>query len=417
MTQHASLRDATVKAIILKQLLLDCDISQNEISEETGLARTTINLVVNTGYIPRRQKSFKRDVETFIGKNHAARKWLMAKGIRVKDIWNILDHDLYRAHSATWKDRISQGRRIQMHRRPLKNGNPEQINIIREVEVITEETKRHFRLFKSPFINDVLEEKDIYMSDEHHYIEAAMIDAAKHAGFLAVVGEVQSGKSIMRRKVVLQLQREGNVRVIFPQIVDKDRVTAASLCDAIIHDISSETPRMKLEDKSRQVLRLLLARHKQGSRHCIIIEEAHDLNYKVLKLLKRFYEMEDGYTKLLGIILIGQPELKDKLDEDVHQDMREVIRRIQIAEIRGLNGNIKDYMALKFKRVGAKIDDIFTDEAIAALSKRLTDRDGRTGKTISRAWPGLVNNYAAKAMNLACQMGCDKVTEDVVMEI
>jgi len=221
----------------------------------------------------------------------------------------------------------------------------------------------------------------------------------------------------MRRKVVLTLQREGNVRVIYPQIVDKDRVTAASLCDAIIHDISSEKPKIKLEEKSRQVLRLLLARHKQGSRHVIIVEEAHDLGFKVLKLLKRFYEFEDGYTKLLGIILVGQPELKDKLDEGEHPDMREVIRRIQIAEIRGLNGNIKDYMTLKFKRVGAKVDDIFTDEAIASLSKRLTDRDGRTGKTISHAYPGLVNNYAAKAMNLACQMGCEKVTEEVVMEI
>jgi type II secretory pathway predicted ATPase ExeA len=131
----------------------------------------------------------------------------------------------------------------------------------------------------------------------------------------------------------------------------------------------------------------------------------------------RFYEFEDGYTKLLGIILIGQPELKDKLDEGDHPDMREVIRRIQIAEIRGLNGNIKDYLTLKFKRVGAKAEDVFTDEAIASLSKRLTDRDGRTGKTISHAYPGLVNNYAAKAMNLACQMGCEKVTEEVVMEI
>jgi hypothetical protein len=192
--RHASVHSTTIKPIILKQLMLECDISQNKISEETGLARTTINLVVNACYIPRRQKTFKSDVETFISNNRTARKWLTDRGIGVKDIWNTLACDLYRAHSANWKDRISQGRRIQMHRQPLKNGNPEHINIIREVEVITEETKRHFRLFKSPFINDVLEEKDIYMSDEHHYIEAAMVDAAKHAGFLAIVGEVQSGK-------------------------------------------------------------------------------------------------------------------------------------------------------------------------------------------------------------------------------
>lgn len=403
----------SISPIILKQLLVDCDINQGTIGEVTGLARTTINIVVNRGYIPLEHPDFKARVEAFIGNDQRARKWLARQCLKVHDIWQPLGRQLKRAHPVGTIPRVLATKRAMLK----MGGGPQHIHIIREVEVITEDTKRHFRLFKNPFINDVQEEKDIYMSDEHHYIEAAMIDAAKHAGFLAVVGEVQSGKSIMRRKVVLTLQREGNVRVIFPQIVDKDRVTAASLCDAIIHDISSEKPKIKLEEKSRQVLRLLLARHKQGSRHAIIVEEAHDLNFKVLKLLKRFYEFEDGYTKLLGIILIGQPELKDKLDEGEHPDMREVIRRIQIAEIRGLNGNVKDYLALKFKRVGAKAEEIFTEGAIEMLSKRLTDRDGRTGKTISHAYPGLVNNYAAKAMNLACQMGCDKVTEEVVMEI
>lgn len=415
MTQMATAYKLTVNPIILKQLLVDCDINQGKIGQVTGLARPTINIVVNRGYIPLDHPDFKDKVEAFIRGNTRAMKWLAYHCLKVEDVWDPLGRAIKRAHPIGTKQRVLAGRM----RKAVISGDPEKehIQVLREVEVITEDTKRHFRLFKNPFINDVQEEKDIYMSDEHHYIEAAMIDAAKHAGFLAVVGEVQSGKSIMRRKVVLTLQREGNVRVIFPQIVDKDRVTAASLCDAIIHDISSEKPRQKLEEKSRQVLRLLLARHKQGSRHVIIIEEAHDLGFKVLKLLKRFYEFEDGYTKLLGIVLIGQPELKDKLDEGEHPDMREVIRRIQIAEIRGLNGNIKDYLALKFKRVGAKIEDVFTDEAIKALSNRLTNKDGRTGKIISHAYPGLVNNYAAKAMNLACQMGCEKVTEEVVLEI
>jgi len=406
-----------IQPIILKALLIGCDISQGILAKATSYKRITMHNVVNRGYIPPTDPNFKEDVEKYIASLKQARTWLAERGMNINNIWDPLSD----SEQTKYQQPIGTGMRIatsiKAHLQGLISGNPEHINIIKEVEVITEETKRHFKLFKNPFINDVLEERDIYMSDEHYYIEAAMVDAAKHAGFLAVVGEVQSGKSIMRRKVVIALQKEGNVRVIFPQIVDKERVSASSLCDAIIHDISSESPKQKLEDKSRQVLRLLLARHKQGSRHVVIIEEAHDLNYRVLKLLKRFYEFEDGYTKLLGIILVGQPELKDKLDEDVHPDMREVIRRIQVAEIRGLNGNIKDYLTLKFKRLGAKMEDMFTDEAVAALSKRLTDKDGRTGKTISHAYPGLVNNYAAKAMNLACEMGEEKVTEEVVMAI
>ena len=154
-----------------------------------------------------------------------------------------------------------------------------------------------------------------------------MLDAALHSGFLAVIGEVGSGKSVMRRKVVEQLKRDGNVNVIFPQMIDKNRVNAASICDAMVMDLSDERPRMKMEDKTRQVHRLLLARSKQGCRAVLLIEEAHDLHPATIKYLKRFQELEDGYRKLLGIILVGQVELKDIFSEQAHIDMREVIRR------------------------------------------------------------------------------------------
>ena len=185
--------------------------------------------------------------------------------------------------------------------------------LFRSVEMISQEALKHFRVFRNPFIDDVQKDADIYMSEEHRYIEAAMLDAARHGGFLAVIGEVGSGKSVMRRKVVEQLKRDGDTLVIYPQMIDKTRLTAGSLCDAIIQDISNEKCRVKLEDKTRQVQRLLVDRAKSGYRHVLIVEEAHDLKVQTLKYLKRFYELEDGYRKLLGIILIGQTELKEHL--------------------------------------------------------------------------------------------------------
>jgi type II secretory pathway predicted ATPase ExeA len=254
------------------------------------------------------------------------------------------------------------------------------------------------------------------MSEEHRYIEAAMLDAARHGGFLAVIGEVGSGKSVMRRKVVEQLRRDGDTIVIFPQMIDKNRVNAASICDAIIMDLSETKPAMKLETKARQVHKLLLERAQQNFRAVLIIEEAHDLNINTLKYLKRFYELEDGYRKLLGIILIGQTELKSLFNETKHIEMREVIRRIQVAEIKGLNGNTKDYLNMKFKRVGVKIEDIFEDAAFKALTRRLTIKDSNN-KAISHAYPLMINNYAAKAITSAYELGEKKVTEELVMKI
>jgi type II secretory pathway predicted ATPase ExeA len=400
--------------ITLKQLVLDCAISQVEIAGKTGVSRPTVNLCLNRGYIPPTLKGFKPALETLVGQSPKAMSWLSDRGLSVADVWRPLGRDLRCVMPSGHGQRTSQG----VKRGPaIVPGDPAHITITWEVEMINQEALRHFKMFRNPFIDDVQKDADIYMSEEHRYIEAAMLDAARHGGFLAVIGEVGSGKSVMRRKVVEQLKRDGDTLVIYPQMIDKGWLTAGSICDAIIQDVSSEKCKAKLEDKTRQVQRLLLDRAKSGYRACLIIEEAHDLNVQTLKYLKRFYELEDGYRKLLGIILIGQTELKHMFNESTNVDMREVIRRVQVAEIKGLNGHLQEYINLKFKRLGKSATEVFSAEAIEALGKRLTStsRDGK-GK-ISHAYPLLVNNYAARAMNLAYEMGEERVTDDVVMAI
>jgi type II secretory pathway predicted ATPase ExeA len=295
--------------------------------------------------------------------------------------------------------------------------NPEDNSQRVEVEMISTDARRQFKLFRDPFLDDIQKDADVYMSDEARYVHAAMLDAANHGGFVAVVGEVGSGKSVMRRKVIEQLQREGNTLVIYPQMIDKTKVSVSSLCDAIVMDISSEPPKKGPENKSRQVQRLLLDRLKSNYRSCLILEEAHDLTVPTLKHLKRFYELEDGYRKLLGIILIGQPELKEKFNEPRNVGMREVIKRVQVVEMGSLNGNLRDYLTAKFKRVGAKIEDIFAEEAFEALARRLTIT-GPDGKTkISQAYPLHVNNCTARALNLAQVLGEARITAEVIEAI
>lgn len=398
--------------IVLKELVLDCDIKQSWIAQETGMSRPTINLMLNRGYMPIDHPEVKSAVEKLLQDHPNAMHWLISRQMKISDVWQPL--------GKTLRNILPRGQSARLwairKQKAMVPGDPEQFINHVEGEMIKQEALQYFKIFRNPFIDDIQKDSDIFMSEEHRYIEAAMIDAARHGGFLAVIGEVGSGKSVMRRKVVEQLKKDGDVIVIFPQMIDKTRVNAGSICDAIIMDLSEQKPAIKLETKTRQVHKLLLERAKQGFRSVLIVEEAHDLHTNTLKYLKRFYELEDGYRKLLGIILVGQVELKNLFNETLHIDMREVIRRIQTAEIRGLNGNIREYLTLKFKRIGAKVDDIFDESAFAALSRRLTTKD-RQNKTISHAYPLIVNNYAARAMNEAYELGEPKVTEKIIMAI
>ncbi len=116
-------------------------------------------------------------------------------------------------------------------------------------------------------MNDVTSEQDIFMSSEHRFLKEMMLDSAKYGGFVAVVGGVGSGKSVMRKAVAAELMSEG-IKVVFPLIIDKSRVTPASLVDAIVMDISDEVPKRSLEQKTRQAVRLLRPGRKTACGRC-----------------------------------------------------------------------------------------------------------------------------------------------------
>ena len=297
-------------------------------------------------------------------------------------------------------------------------GDPD---IIEEVEQmrklrIPEPVLKYFKLFRDPFLDDPRSEKEVYRSADHRYLEYAMYDAAVNSGLLAVIAEVGAGKTVMRREVIERLRGDEHVRVVYPQIIDRARVSAASICDAIVMDLSSEKKKQHLEDKSRHVRKLLSDRFSQGKRVCLIIEEAHRLTVPALKHLKVFHEMEEGRHKLLSIILLGQTELAELLDEERYPELRELSRRVQIATIPGLGENTWDYLNLKYKIVGGDIERVTNKEAVDQLVSRLSGI-GENGRKMSQAYPLTVNNYMARAMILAHEMGEERVNLDVVNAI
>lgn len=284
-----------------------------------------------------------------------------------------------------------------------------------ETEMLSPAAREHFRLARHPFIDDVQGPQDVYLSKDQRYIRESMYYAAKHSGFLAVVGESGSGKSTLRRDLLDRIRRDNEpIVVVQPQTVDKTALTAAHICDAIIADLSTETPKLSLEAKSRQIQRILSSSARTGNAHALVIEEAHDLSTPTLKYLKRFWELEDGFKKLLGIILVGQPELGNRLDERRNYDAREVIRRCEVARLKSLDGNLEEYLALKFKRIGVALDDVFEADAYDAIRARLTRRRANSPEVESNLYPLVVHNLVAKAMNEAAELGFDKINAQLI---
>jgi len=399
--------DCPVQEIYLKKLLADANISQREFGPMIGVSGGTINLLCNKSYIPRSMPGFKQQLEKFVSEHAGMMAVLKREKRDVKSIWEPLE--------GCHMNKIKPASNGVNKPAAIVPGNQDETET-KEVTMLSLGARKQFGMFNNQFL--VRSDRDVYMSDEHRYIEAAMIDAARNGGFMAVIGQVGSGKTEIRKKVRRQLCADGDVLIIFPRIIDKKRVTAASLCEAIISDISRETPRLTLEAKARQVERLIIEQAEQGVRHVLMIEEAHDLSVPALKYLKRFHELEDeaGFRKLLGIILIAQPELKEMFLPQKNVDLREVTQRLQVAEIAGLNGSLKAYLAVKFNSVGVKLEKVFTDDAYAAISSRFQKPDD-SGRQISTAYPLVINDFVMRAMNLAHEMGEPLVSADVIRSL
>lgn len=288
-----------------------------------------------------------------------------------------------------------------------------------EIAMLSPTAKKHFSLFQDPFTNDVQGPEDVFLSADQRYIREAMRSTAKHGGFLAVVAESGAGKTVLRRDLVDFVQRDSQLIVLIqPRLIDKGTMTAGGICEAIIDDLRpGEKVKRSLEGKARQVEKLLKDSSRAGNVHALLIEEAHDLSIQTLKFLKRFWELEDGFKKLLSIILVGQPELKNKLDERIHYEAREVIRRCEVAELVPLDRHLEEYLAFKFKRVGkTRLDELFDKDAFDAMRVRLT-RMNPGGKVTSQVYPLGINNLVTSALNLAAEIGADKVSADVIKEL
>ena len=286
--------------------------------------------------------------------------------------------------------------------------------------------KQHFKLFKSPFDEDVQEAADVFSTPANRYVREYLWQTAKVGGFVAIVGESGAGKSTLRKELEDRVLRESAPIVLIQPYVlgmeDSDgkgkTLKSSAIADALITEIApNERPKSSMEAKSRQLHRILRDSRRSGFSHCLIIEEAHALNTHTLKHLKRFLELEDGFNRLLSIILIGQTELKTKLSGRC-PDVREVVQRCDLVELQPLDAHLSEYIKFKFSRVGVELDAVFEKDALDGIVSRLIfSKQGKNSReTVSLMYPLMVNNLVTASMNQAALLGFDKVSGDLIRE-
>ncbi|MNP04242.1 hypothetical protein D3C76_961510 [compost metagenome] len=263
--------------------------------------------------------------------------------------------------------------------------------------------------------------EDVWVNPDIRYVREQMFHAARHDGFLVVVGESGAGKSTLRRDLVSRVRNEHHpVVVIEPSVISSEErdtqgkpLKMSHITEAIMTVLDPQQKRQASPELlAQQLKKTLMTSHEAGFRHCVLIEEAHSLPTSTLRHFKRLRELEDGYTKLVNVILIGQPELLVKLNERNH-DVREVVQRMEVVELGPISrADLEQYLAFRLGRANKKLDEVIDAGGIQALIERLS----MTGRDASRSmlYPLAVGNLLTAAINLASQLGEPRVTADIV---
>lgn len=395
--------------------MLAADIKQ---AKDVPLSRTALSQILNYSFFPRNTtpEAIKEQIEAA----------LLVRGVpeaELADIWEAEGDDRFRGVFPIGSHVGKPAPKPPGFGRNRKPALVEPEFEKMEIQMLSPQAKRHFKLFRDPFQNDVNEPADVYQSDSQRYVLEAMLQTALLGGITAVIGESGSGKTTLRKLLQHRIAGERQqIRIIFPQTLDKSKLSTGAICTAIIKDLEPETTvRSSLEAQARQVNEVLLRSSRAGFKHVLMIEEAHDLSVQTLKYLKRFYEIEsdDGFGKVLAIVLVAQPEMKVKLDAGRYPMAREFINRCEVATLEPLinAAQVAEYLKHKLVRCGVAVDTAFDDGAFEAIRTRWTKIDPESRRVRTQLYPLIVNNTATRAMNLAAELGLPMVTADLIKEL
>ena len=179
----------------------------------------------------------------------------------------------------------------------------------------------------------------LFESQDLKRVRRAISDCVESRGWLAVVGDVGVGKTTA---VDAALAGMPAVKLIEPLALDRERLRIGAILEAGIEDRSEERPRQSMEARARQ-WRRVVGQTAMANSVAMVLEEAHRLHPQTLAALKRLREIKwAGLRPILAIILVGQPELQEKL-----RRIREVGLRVRRQHMEGLTASeIGEYLEM-----------------------------------------------------------------------
>ena len=257
----------------------------------------------------------------------------------------------------------------------------------------------YFGFPESPF-NVTPDPRFFYTNPVYQEAFAALrygIEAKK--GFIVITGEVGTGKTTLLRKL---MRNPGDT--IHSVFIFNTLLSFPELLQLILHDLSL-TPKEPTKVEMLQELNdYLMKQLKQGHVVSVLIDEAQNLSDESLEGLRLLSNLETDQEKLVQIVLMGQPELKAKLDQPALRQLKQrVAFQCRLAPLK--NEEVGPYIDFRLRAAGYTGKDLFQPDAVQQIT------------FYSQGIPRLINIICDNALLIAYAGSQEIITADIIKEV
>ena len=263
--------------------------------------------------------------------------------------------------------------------------------------------KAYFHLTRNPF--DLTPDPTCFVPTKRHNeaLAALYYGIRRHKGFVVLTGEVGTGKTLLLRCLLRLLKESKDVAYAY---LFNGRLSPTEFLQYILSDFGLDTAGKNKSDLLFDLGKFLVSRGSRKMTTVLIVDEAHHLSADILEEVRLLSNLETEDDKLLQIVLVGQPELDEKLDSVALRQLKQRIAvRTHLGSLDAEEAKRYIQQRLQIAGVDSNPNPLFSDQTIAAVFR------------YSRGLPRLINTICDNALITAYARQLSSITPDVIGDV
>src|ERR1700690_93138 len=184
--------------------------------------------------------------------------------------------------------------------------------------------KAFYNLKRNPF--EITPDPSFLCPTKRHNeaLAALYYGVRRHKGFVVLTGEVGTGKTLLLRCLLQLLKKNNDVAYAY---VFNGKLTPVEFLQYVAGDLGLPAAGKNKSELLLQLAKYVIGRSQKQLTTVLVVDEAHHLSTDILEEIRLLTNLETADQKLLQILLVGQPELDDKLDS---AELRQLKQRIAL---------------------------------------------------------------------------------------